>query len=94
MRKHYLTVGLVGLAALTGCLSLSVGGGEKKQPTLADEIAELSKLRDRGKITAGEYQLGKQTLLRQYRPQSTLPDVDREEQLANHEEPVSSQLVR
>jgi hypothetical protein len=51
---------------LTGCLSLQVGGGEKKEaqkPTLGQQLIDLKAARDVGTITEAEYQAQKATLL-------------------------------
>ena len=46
---------------------MNIGGRSHDQPTLAHEITELRKLRDRGTLTAKEFEMGKLTLLQQYR---------------------------
>lgn len=94
MRTRYVTVGLVALASLSGCLSLNIGGGETKRPTMADEITELRKLRDRGTITSREFEMGKLTLLQQYRRDEAQPFADGEQQLATHVEETEPKFTR
>ncbi|QDU54693.1 SHOCT domain-containing protein [Aeoliella mucimassa] len=88
MRTKLAAVLLVGLVTLPGCLAFSVGGGTKPQPTMADEIIALRKLRDRGTISASEFAMGKQTLLRNYQPESPTIINPAETQLATYPEPV------
>ncbi len=54
------------LLCLPGCINLSYGS---KNPTMADELAELRKMRKRGEITAREFEIGKYTVLNQAGPQ-------------------------
>ena len=66
------------LTCLSGCFSLSFGSKPPalthKAPTLAGELTELKKLRDRGDITARDFDLGKHTLLTRYgRPTHDAP---------------------
>ena len=64
MRATFCVIVLLLMPCLAGCLSFSVGG--RQHPTLANEIRDLKKLRDRGTISADEYEMGKMTLLQTY----------------------------
>ncbi|WP_425398161.1 hypothetical protein [Aeoliella sp.] len=55
---------------------------------MAQEITELRKLRDRGTITAKEYEMGKLTLLQQFRPESLELVNPADTQLATYPAPV------
>jgi hypothetical protein len=63
---------LLALPWICGCFHLSYG---TRTPTLAYELKELKKLRDRGVLTEHDFEVGKYTLLRQHsRPTLTEPD--------------------
>lgn len=54
------------VGGIAGCFSLSLGGSGHRNPTMAQEITELSKLRSRGTINDEEFRIGKATILRHY----------------------------
>lgn len=51
---------------LTGCLSVSFGGGGGGEPTMASEIRELKRLRWQGTISREEFERGKLAVLNNY----------------------------
>lgn len=59
LRRH---LPLLLLLFFSGCFNFSYNG---KPPTIARELTELKKLRDRGTITAQEFEMGKCALLHQ-----------------------------
>ena len=88
MRTKLTATLLLGLVTLPGCLAFSVGGGNKAQPTMADEIIALRKLRDRGTISAQEFEMGKLSLLQRYQPDSPELVNPVATQLASYPEPM------
>jgi hypothetical protein len=70
MKKPLITaiIGALGLAHLTGCIGLSIGGGSKTQAqtaTVGQQLIDLQKAKQAGVITEAEYQSQKAKLLSQ-----------------------------
>lgn len=76
LRRHLL---LLLLPCLAGCLSLNFG---PKSPTMAQELTALKKLRDRGTITAREFEMGKLALLNHHPGQAPTNPAYAETQVA------------
>lgn len=79
---------LLGLLCLPGCFSFTVGGRSPQPITMAQEITQLSKLRDRGTISAKEFEMGKLTLLQRYQPSEPSLVNPAETQLAEYPAPI------
>ena len=68
MKKLFMptVVALSAMLLFSGCLSLNVGGGSKKEvenPTVGQQLTDLKTARDTGAITDAEYQTQKAKLL-------------------------------
>jgi hypothetical protein len=79
----------VAIVPSSGCIALSIGGRARQEPTLAHEIGELKKLRDRGTITNREFEMGKMALLQRYPGDAPDTTAAAETQLATYPKPVA-----
>lgn len=86
-RCHHMLL-LAGILCLPGCFAMSIGGGGPKPITMAQEITELRKLRDRGTISSKEFEMGKLTLLQRYQPTEPGLVNPAETQLAEYPAPI------
>lgn len=90
MSKCYSVLFLLGVMCLPGFFALSVGGRTEQPMTMAQEITELRKLRDRGTISYEEFETGKLTLLQGYRPDEPSLVNPAETQLADYPAPIET----